>query len=205
MSLLVDARKLADYIGLLDDFYIDTAPISGYGHMGALLADAVLQAGLNYRTVVQPRIQRILRDYSDAHTITGLHFLITCYGAGTILNWKHHEKPKRYEELTACLLAASVDTEENLRDWLLLPASCNSLRSIKGIGPKTVDYIKNLAGLSTVAVDRHIFHFAACAGIMRNEYQDIRTVVSYAADLINVPRCSLDRAIWSYLSGDLHQ
>lgn len=202
MSLLVDARKLADYIGLLDDFHIDTAPISGYGHMGALLADAVLQAGVNYRTVVQPRVQRILSVYPDAHTISELHFLIRCHGAGTILKWKHHEKPKRYEELTACLLASSVETEDNLREWLLLPASCSSLRSIKGIGPKTVDYIKNLAGHSTVAVDRHIFRFAARAGITRNEYQEIRTVVGYAADLINVPRCSLDRAIWSYLSGE---
>jgi hypothetical protein len=201
MSLLTDARQLANYITLLDDFSIDTTRVVGYQHMGAMLADAVLQAGLNYRTVVQPRVRRILMAYPEARTVSGLCSLISSHGASAILDWRNWEKPRRFEELTTYLHKARVDTEDDLKGWLLLPKNCYDIQSIKGIGPKTVDYLKNLTGFSTIAVDRHVRRFVTLAGIRRNEYEEIRKVVSYAADLLSVSRCNLDHAIWSYLSG----
>ena len=43
---------------------------AGYCHMGATLTDTVLQAGLNYRSVVLPRVSRILDLYPNAKTTT---------------------------------------------------------------------------------------------------------------------------------------
>ena len=41
-----------------------------YNNMAATLSDAILQAGMNYKTVVMPRISNILYNYSD--------FISTC-------------------------------------------------------------------------------------------------------------------------------
>ena len=39
-----------------------------YNHMGATIIDSVLQAGLNYKYVVYPRVQKILQDFHDYTT-----------------------------------------------------------------------------------------------------------------------------------------
>lgn len=203
MSLLVDARSLADYISLLDGFVIRPSLIRGYDHMGALLTDAVLQAGVNYRTVVQPRVSAILSNYPEATTTTAFRTLMIYYGANIILRWKHPEKPRRLQEITDYFYDKHVETPYDLHHWLLSSENCGSLRQVRGVGPKTVDYLKSLANLPTVAVDRHIRRFVMIAGLDLHKYEEVRTVVSYAADLLSVPRCSLDYAIWSYSSREL--
>src|SRR5689334_4542304 len=59
MQVLARARRLAEYI--CDDarLKLDLRPPAPHGHLGATLADAVLQAGLTYRTVVLPRVQQL--------------------------------------------------------------------------------------------------------------------------------------------------
>ena len=49
---------LAEYIRAKRDFEIVKSIDGSYGHMGATLTDAVLQAGVKYETVVRPRVLR---------------------------------------------------------------------------------------------------------------------------------------------------
>jgi hypothetical protein len=41
-----------------------------YGHMGATLTDAILQQGIDYTTVVEPRVNNILTTYPEAKATT---------------------------------------------------------------------------------------------------------------------------------------
>lgn len=78
----------------------------------------------------------------------------------------------------------SIATEDCLREWLQLPNNAAHLRGTKGIGPKTVDYLKMLVGIPAVAVDRHIRTFVHRAGFRSNNYTTIREVVEEAGRLI---------------------
>jgi hypothetical protein len=200
MRLLRDARQLTNYILSLPNFGFSVKQFTGYGHMGAVITDTILQPGLNYRTVVAPRVKSVIVRYPTAQTTSAFLAVIKTDGVGYVLNWQHPEKLSRTQHLTRFLVNANVDTEEQLKSWLLHPANCLSLLEIRGIGAKTVDYLKNLVGISTVAVDRHIRNFVANAGIQCKDYSEVRLVVEFAADLLGIPRCSLDRAIWSYMA-----
>jgi endonuclease III-like uncharacterized protein len=74
------------------------------------------------------------------------------------------------------------------------------LLQLKGVGPKTVDYLKMLVGIPTVAVDRHIKNLAKDIGLQCKHYEDVQKVVGLAADHLGVDPNSFDWAIWSYLS-----
>src|ERR1051325_10185241 len=200
MDILADARRLADFIASLDGFMISPRKVQAYGHMGATITDSILQAGVNYRTVVEPRVRRVLQTYPEAKTSGAFLSVIERHGAGGVLNWRHPEKPRRVHELTSFFVAMNVETEEALRNWLLAAGRCEELLKLKGIGPKTVDYSKIFVGISAVAVDRHVRRFIQSAGVRRTAYDEIQMVVAFAADLLKVPRCSLDHAIWSYSS-----
>ena len=71
---------------------------------------------------------------------------------------------------------------------------------MKGIGPKTVDYLACLVGADCIAVDRHIRGFAEAAGLENNGYEYLRQVFSFAADLLDVSRREFDARIWHYQS-----
>ena len=198
MDFLSLGQQLADYMLALDGFRVAPEPTGTYEHMGAVVTDAILQAGLNYRTVVTPRVNRVLREYPDARTTSRFLTVLDQNGASIVLNWRHPEKPRRLYALTIFLAASGVETEGDLQAWLLIPENCDALLEIKGIGLKTVDYLKNLVNVPTVAVDRHIRRFIERAGIQCNQYDEIRSIVVCAADLLEVPCSNLDHAIWSY-------
>ncbi len=74
-----------------------------------------------------------------------------------------------------------------------------TLIEIKGIGAKTIDYLKNLVGIPTVAVDRHIRKLVLYAGIPVTDYMEIRAIVG-REDRSSVRPDYLDHAIWLYAS-----
>lgn len=64
-EILKSARVLANYAqkqGLAVD---EQMLRPTYDHMGAILADSVLQAGMNYANVVKPRVDAILLSYAE--------------------------------------------------------------------------------------------------------------------------------------------
>jgi hypothetical protein len=193
------AQHLVFHIRNLEDFDLSTGLTSTYGHIGAVLSDAILQAGMNYRNVVAPRVERILREYPESKTTSAFLALLNRYGAEEILQWRHPEKPIRIRLLTEHLVCSGVESEQDLSEWLMVPENCQALLHLPGIGPKTIDYLKILVNIPAVAVDRHIRNFIFDAGIPQRKYDEIRLVVALAADLLKIPPRNLDHAIWKYM------
>jgi hypothetical protein len=52
------AAKLAEFIRKLPDFIIVNEIDGNYQHLGATVADAILQANMKYETHVRPRIKK---------------------------------------------------------------------------------------------------------------------------------------------------
>jgi hypothetical protein len=200
LSALISARlvaQLAQEKGVVRDNPRYREPLY---HVGAILADAALQAGLNYRTVVKVRVDRIVRDFPEAATLSGMFNAISSVGVADFLHWHHHAKVSRFVCLAELLRSEHIDDFHQLRTWLQTPARREKLRLIHGVGPKTVDYLCGLVGLDFIAVDRHIRTFASAAGVTVTDYDVLQIVVSYAADLLGVSRRHFDASIWTYVS-----
>lgn len=193
-------QELANYIRSLEDFEIFHPNGPVYNHMGAIIADAVLQAGLNYKNVVFPRIRKILEDFPDEKTTSQFREILNKKGVKEVINWKDQEKPERLEGLTNYLVEQEVETVDDMRTFLLKPEAAASLLKLKGIGPKTVDYLKVLVDIPAIAVDRHVFNFVERAGIICKGYSETRLVVEEAARELNLSFSALDHSIWQYMS-----
>jgi hypothetical protein len=194
------ARQLADMVGGLPDFRIPTA-LARYDAIGAVLTDTVLQPGLNYKNVVAPRVTRLLADYNDACSDTRLFLgLLRAIPAFELLAWRDAEKPRRLLQLTEWLVERDIFDTEALRQWLRCKIRAEEIRQVRGIGAKSLDYLKNLVGVPTVAVDRHVRTFVFSAGIPTTDYVEIREIVTLAADLLAARADCFDYAIWLYLS-----
>jgi hypothetical protein len=194
------ARRLADYIASLDGFIVRPRTGANYDHMGAIICDSILQAGLNYATVVGPRVRRLIERWPKARRTSVFASMSKRLGLGDVLNWRDPEKPRRIVELTSFLMGEKIDTEGELRNWLSIAGHAETLSTVRGVGPKTIDYIKSLVGVQTVAVDRHLRTFVERAGLRLRAYDDVRGVTCEAADILGHEYCALDHAIWSYVS-----
>lgn len=202
MSCAKEARKLADYVISLPNalhFYEPSCRFSYY-HIGALFTDIVLQAGLNYNSVVKPRIQKILTHYPDACTVSKFQIVVDNEGLGKVINWKHPEKIGRFEQLMEFARCNRIDTCVDLKLSLSNNKNRDSFLAIKGFGPKTLDYLLKLLNVDSVAVDRHIYAFVKMANIETSGYNETKKVVEYAADLLNISRTTIDHIIWKYMS-----
>lgn len=199
MSVDSKARILCEYIGSLRDFsYVEPEPL--HRHMGAIITDAILQSGLNFETVVKPRVQKILNDHPEAATTTGYLKTIEKTGLNALLDWKDQEKPRRVIEATKLLTREGVETPEQLKVWLENEQNVAKLDAVKGVGNKTLDYFRFLSGIPTAAVDRHLLNFLRKASVSVSGYDEAKKVINRAADILRKNRCCLDQSIWTYMS-----
>lgn len=200
LEVLKAARRVADFASAQGLSTIHTVRRSTYDHAGAVLADAVLQAGLSYRSVVMPRVNRILEDFPDADRISALICLVKKGGTTRLLNWQHPTKAERFEDLVVFLHSERLDTTDDIRIALQSDAFCAHLQSLNGVGPKTIDYLACLVGVESIAVDRHIRTFAARAGVDQNDYDFLKNAFCFAADLLSISRREFDAWVWSRVS-----
>jgi hypothetical protein len=212
----METRKMAEHLNYSDALYAarrvaDHAVRTGilasrascrpvYHHMGAVLADSVLQAGLNYAKVVKPRIASILRSFPHAISIDILIGVIEQEGSPKFLQWEHREKVSRFDDLIAFMADAQIQSTCDLGKALRDESFRVDIRRVRGIGPKTVDYMACLVGVDCIAVDRHIRGFAEIAGLEDDSYDYLREVFSFAADLLAISRREFDASIWRYQS-----
>jgi endonuclease III len=194
------AVRLVSYIRRLEDFAIVDYIDGQYGHMGATIADAILQAGTRYDTVVRPRVREIRNAYPEAGTTSGFWRLIEKEGAKRVLRWRHDEKPNRVIALTRFLLNERIETEDDLAVWLGDEANRPRLLELRGIGPKTADYLKILVGIQTAAADRYVFRLLEEADAAAADYQEAKEILNFAADAMGVERAVLDHGVWQYMS-----
>lgn len=196
IETLIAARTVADFAASEGVFLARQQTRGCYNHLGAALADAVLQAGLRYDTVVRPRIERILVEYPEATSIDILTEIVSSGKSSQFLNWQHNEKISRFESVVYSMHSLGIVGIEDLRTKLRKDSFCRHLCSIRGVGPKTVDYMACLVGIDAIPIDRHIRSFAQQAGLRSKNYDDLKKIFCFAADLLSMPRRSFDSWIW---------
>ncbi len=196
IEVLLAARRIADHAKDEGALWDEKSPRATCGHVGAILADSVLQAGLNYATVVRPRVIAILQNYPKADTVSAVLGLTRREKTGEFLNWRHHEKVNRFENLVAFLADWDIEDAQDLRTHLVTERFCSAVQSIHGVGPKTVDYMACLVGIDSIAVDRHVRTFAKKVGVENDDYAFLRRSFCCAADLLELPRREFDAWLW---------
>jgi len=203
---MTTAGILATYIRQLDHFEIVDDLELPYGHMGATITDAVLQAGLRYETVVWPRVQHVMQTFPEAAKTSGFLAALRERGGQEVVHWTHPEKLRRMESVAELFVAEGVETEADLRLWLCGDdAQCHEnvskLARVRGIGPKTIDYFKILCGeQDTAAIDVHLMRFLEGAGVRAGSYEEAREAIADAAGEMGVSVAQLDHSIWTYMS-----
>lgn len=202
MTMEQDVELLKNYIASLQDFII-VDPEYPYNHMGATIADAILQAGTRWETVVAPRIDKLM-DIPKAKTTSGFLDVCQTIGLKTLLKWNGDEKPNRILRVTQLFVNEGIETESDLKEWLQNDNHIKRLKAERGIGDKTIDYFKMLSGIQTSAVDRHLIKFINRAGISvdADRYDYIRELINKTADEMNIAKTVLDYSIWRYMSSE---
>jgi hypothetical protein len=197
---MTDPEKLARYVQSLPEFVIYKTIDGNYNHIGATVADAILQANMRYATHVKPRVIRILATYPEARTTTAVLRLLEKISATEFLSWRGVDRAERFSSVLVLFAAEHIETESELLDWLSVSTNLQKLRTIRGVGPKTVDYFKILVGISTSAIDRHLLNFLGMAGIKPCGYSEAQSIVNATADILGIERSHFDHSIWQYMS-----
>ncbi len=194
-----DAEILASYVRSLSDFTF-VAAMDRYNHMGAIVADAVLQANNRYNATVKPRVDQILAQYPKACTTSSILDALQSTTATEFLDWKGIDRAERFYQVIKLFKSEGVEAEADLQEWLSQDSNLPKLRAINGIGPKTVDYFKILVGISTSAIDRHLKSFLGMAGLKLRTYEYEQSVINATADILGKDRACFDHSIWQYMS-----
>lgn len=186
----------------MSDFVLIDPPQCPYkDHIGALFTDVILQAGINYKHVVSPRINKLLAEYPSAYSVSRFSAILQKRSIESILDWHDDEKQLRMVRIIEFCKIHNIQFSYQLKDFLLdSKENSKQFMQIKGIGKKTYDYLLKLLGNECVAVDRHIYKFVSDAGISYDDYSQVKLIVEYAADIMHVSRRSLDYSIWYYMS-----
>ena len=214
-ELQAEAKKLANYIKSLgSSFTILRATPSK--HIGAIIADAVLQVGHQWKAQVEKRVVRIETHYPQADTLSGLSSLLNTVGAEELLDWKGKDVQERFG-LTIRFFASEIDTVSQLAKWLtsdtnrdrlLTRSQCKDRAGIARIADKTADYYRVLVGLpDAVAIDSRIKEFLRDADVRgRSRYDSAQRIVQLAASMVSsvknesIRPVDLDLSIWEYQS-----
>ena len=201
MKLKAEAKKLVNYINSLGLEIPRRKP--PHKHVGAIIADAVLQIGHEYNKQVKNRIAHLRKRYPKAATISGLVQSLKTTGAQELLNgWKGEKEHKRLYDHANFFNGLGINTFRELRIWLKDEKNRDSLIT-KGLGirDRTADYYRVLVGLpDAVKVDSHVEKILTDAGIdaAMYKYEELRTIVQLAAKQLGKRPIDLDSAIWNY-------
>ncbi len=193
---IADAEILAQYVRSLPEFVFYKTIDGNYNHIGATVADAILQANMRYTTHVKPRVNKILSTYPEARTTSAVMSILQNISATEFLSWRGVDRAERFTQVLRLFASETIETEKELQNWLNDDSNLSKLRSIKGVGPKTVDYFKILTGVSTSAIDRHLLNFLSLAGLTPCGYSDAQNIINSTSDLLAVDRAYFDHSIW---------
>lgn len=196
----ISVQKVIDLLGKIPHNYAAITQRTPYYNMAATLTDAILQAGMNYKSVVYPRVYNILNKYSDYSTTCDFIILFQTISIEEIIQWKNKRKQDTICKLAWYLYNCNVNTEDDLAKWILDDRNSESLLEIKGIGRKTIDYLKLLSGQQAIPIDRHMFQFLEIAGVLTDDYQEASTILRKTAFVLEVGESVLDKTIWDYMS-----
>lgn len=199
MALLSPAQCLAAHVrSSLGDGPFHSP--GGWTHMGAVICDASFHARCKYELTLLPRLLRLQSAWPDAVTVRGFRERLAAEDLAVAMNFKSPRKIATAHALTELLASSEVDTRADLHAWLGHQDNRAALRKVKGVGPKSVDYIGNLVGRSQVAVDVHLRAFAADAGVTGLRYTELRAAYEEAAAALGHEPGRLEHAVWRFKS-----
>ncbi|MDI6452845.1 hypothetical protein [Peloplasma aerotolerans] len=171
-----------------------------YNHIGAVICDMSLQAGLNYKNVVYPRIEYILNSFASFKTTSQFTSLINIIDIEDILNFHNKRKIQTIKEIFSLLKNENIETVDEMAEWMTTDFNINQINNINGIGPKTLDYLLKLLGIDSMPVDRHLFSFLKLCNIDVIEYYPAQLIYNEVSRKLNINKLDLDTAIWNYMS-----
>lgn len=195
MTALSHAQRLATHVQtVLGDGPF--TPPGGWRHMGAVICDVSFQARRRYESTIRPRLLQLQSAWPDAATLRGFQARLATEDLTVAMNFRSPRRVAIAHGITDLLVAEGVDSPDDLHAWLDHQANRAALRTVKGVGPKSVDYIGNLVGRSQVAVDVHLRVFAANAGVTGLGYEQLQAVYEQAAVLLGHEPGGLEHAVW---------
>ena len=201
MTVAEKAEKLAKYAEGLGDEFRETAKNAEqpeYKSMGALILDGILQAGMKYSVVVQ-RVHRFCERYPGNKTVSDFIQAVRKDGWEEVCGWKHETKLGRIRALVEFLQKQKIETVADFRKWVEQPGNPELLPAVKGVGPKTRDYLQMLAGVPMVAVDVHLKNFMREAGVSFADYAEAAKIIAAAGKILGMNPGQIDGAIWRYM------
>lgn len=160
------------------------------------MADTALQAGLNYATVVRPRVDNLIAAFPDASSISELQQLLSKTPATVLLRWSHPDKVSRFLDLVGLCAVCSVETLDDFQRWVITTAAVTKLRAIHGIGPKSIDYLRMLSGHAAVPMDRHLFRFVAFAGVCTKNYEIAQRAFTDGCTMAGLDTRDAEHQLW---------
>ncbi|MFJ3339329.1 hypothetical protein [Streptomyces sp. NPDC086766] len=172
----------------------------GWTHMGAVICDASFHARRKYKSTIRPRLLQLQSAWPDAATVRGFQARLVTEDLAIAMNFKSPRRVATAHAITDLLVAEDVDTRDDLHAWLDHQDHRAALRAVKGVGPKSVDYIGNLVGRSQVAVDVHLRAFAADAGVTGLPYEELQAVYEETAAALGHEPGGLEHAVWQFKS-----
>ncbi|MFF4353809.1 hypothetical protein [Streptomyces sp. NPDC001530] len=175
----------------------------GWTHMGAVICDASFQARRKYASTIRPRLLQLQAAWPDAATVRGFRARLATDDLAVAMNFNSPRRVATAHHIADLLAARAVDTREDLNTWVGHRENRAALRTVKGVGPKTVDYIGNLVGRSQIAIDTHLRSFAADASITGLTHQQLRAVYEAAATQLGHDPAGLEHAVWRCKSSAL--
>lgn len=200
MTIADDSAKLLAY---MDNHGLNGSNqvTRGWDHIGAIVVDSVLQRRQQYAATVQPRVLRLIKTWPDADTVSGFRTRIESGTLATVIQWKSAARLTQIAELTSVLEDQKIETVDDLRDKLIDPVQRptlrTALRSVRNVGPKTLDYFDILTGIpSGVAIDVRIRTVTSATGIKDMSYAHLAAVIRDAATSRGWRAGDLDAALW---------
>ena len=200
MTINDDVTKFLAYLDL-QGIHGSLEVNRGWHHIGAVVVDASLQRRQNYRRTVRPRVENLIASWPDARTTSGFRARLNTGDLASVIRWHAPARLVQIEDLTSVLERQAIETTDDLRARLSSADRAvlrSAFRSVKHVGPKTLDYFDVLVGLPEgVAVDRRLIAIAAAAGLTDHRYGHIAAVIRAAADQRGWRSGDLDAALWS--------
>jgi endonuclease III-like uncharacterized protein len=190
------AKALATYLQNLPGFTIVKREF--YDHMGAIIVDAMLQAGASWSAVEKRRDK--VKGYEGAKTTSGFLLLLEQQpSVESFLDWQGR-KPQRVLALARFLKAEGVETTADLGAWLEDASNRERILEVEGIGEKTRDYLLKLSGHQSIPVDCHWSRCLEEAGVQYTGYDEAQSIARLAAEMWNIEESVLDTSVWRYFS-----
>lgn len=204
-SLMTIDNDAANLLALMDSHGIEasTEVTRGWDHIGAIVVDATLQRRQNYKATVKPRVDALVAAWPDAATTSGFRQRLDTGTLSKVISWPSPGRLAQMEDITRVFERQSIETVVELRGMLSDPANRavfrEALATVRHVGPKTLDYIDILSGISSgVAVDVRIRRVVQAAGIEDLSYGHVAAVIRAAAASRGWRAGDLDAALWQF-------